>query len=209
MDASCKNFASFPTPNKNVALESFHSKKKLFWLFSKWALKIWVVKFYWSAWVSHSEAGVLSPKVKAVLHCEPPRDATPSSLSLWLTMERKLALLPGASSCTPPRANRPRSCTVSQEISLAGAYHHPLPVVFPVAFDLLCFQISSKSKRKTRLEEKAVTKTSKGLFLDLWCEGLTGDLTCDCLCFGFFFQVHHTGNWYFQPQLHGSSLPKG
>lgn len=128
--------------------------------------EIWVVKSEWSSWVSHSYTGTLFPKVKAVLHCGPPRAATPSSSSLWLTTERKLAHLPEASSCTPLRGNQPRSCTVSQEISLAGAYHNLLPVLFPVAshLDLLCFQISSKSKRMTRLKEKAVTKTSRVFF---------------------------------------------
>lgn len=106
-------------------------------------------------------------------------------------MERKLALLLEASSCTPLRGNQPRSCTVSEEISLADAYHHPLPVVFPVAFDMLCFQISSKSKRKTQLKEKAVTKTSKGLLLDLWCEVDTGTFTCDCYFILFFSGPSH------------------
>lgn len=142
------------------------------------------MKFGWFTRVSHSKAGILSSKVKAVLHCEPPRAATPSSSSLWLTMERKLARLPEASSCTPLRGNQPRSCTVSQEISLADTYHHPLPVVFPVAFDLLCFQILSKSKRMIPLKEKAVTKTSKGLLLHLWVKALTVAFTFDC-CFVF------------------------
>lgn len=124
--------------------------------------------------------------MKAVLHCGLPRAATPSSSSLWLTTERKLAHLPEASSCTPLRGNQPRSCTVSQEISLAGAYHNPLPVLFPVAshLDLLCFQISSKSKRMTRLKGKAVTKTSRFFFFGsvVWMSH-----TCPYLWLWFWF----------------------
>lgn len=178
--------------------------------------EIWVVKSEWSSWVSHSYTGTLFPKVKAVLHCGLPRAATPSSSSLWLTTERKLAHLPEASSCTPLRGNQPRSCTVSQEISLAGAYHNPLPVLFPVAsnLDLLCFQISSKSKRMTRRKEKAVTKTSRVFFffLDLWCECLTRALTCVLIFFiRSITQAHDISNPNYMGVLYqkGNMVDKG
>ena len=81
--------------------------------------------------MSRNHLTVLFPKVRAVWRCELPSSATRSSRSHWLTTERRRAAWQAGSSYRPQRANPPRSCMVSQEISSGTS-------LFKLLWDMHC-----------------------------------------------------------------------